>query len=199
MVRWNILPPRSDYNEDIPNIGSWWYQSDKQSELGYLNLPYLKTPAFVVSEMVSSLGQRRQWNYALGIGPMIDGRFPASLDPMVESLHRYFAWAAESIYDTTGGEGSALSPGWWNDGAYGSVTISRQAATVLYLHVTTAPKSDHLRVPNNGYKIASVSDLRTGNPVPFQDGGVLLISNRDWSDVENFGDKVLKVTLAATP
>jgi hypothetical protein len=54
-------------------------------------------------------------------------------------------------------------------------------------------------VPNNGYKVASVVDLRTGNPIQFTDIGVLIIRNQDWSDVETFGDKVFKITLAATP
>jgi alpha-L-fucosidase len=118
---------------------------------------------------------------------------------MVESLHDYFAWASESIYDTVGGEGSALNPGWWNDGAYGSITVARKDPTILYIHVTTAPKSGSLRVPNNGYKVASVVDLRTGSAVKFKDIGVLILQNQDWSDVESFGDKVFKVTLAGKP
>jgi hypothetical protein len=197
--RWNLLPPRRDYNEDIPSVGSWWYQPAGPNSDGYQNSRYAKTPTLVVKQMVSSLGQRREWNFALGVGPMIDGKFSPSLEPMVECLHHYFAWAAESIYNTIGGEGSALNPGWWNGGAYGSVTVSRVDPSVLYIHVTTAPKSENLRVPNNGYKIASVLDLRTGDPVPFIDNGVLIVQNKDWSDVDTFGDKVFKVTLAATP
>jgi alpha-L-fucosidase len=196
--KWNLLPPGRDYNEDIPSV-SWWYKSTGPDDDGYKNSSYAKSPTFIVKQMVSSLGQRREWNFAIGIGPMIDGKFPASLDSMVENLHSYFAWASESIYDTIGGEGSALNPGWWNDGAYGSVTVSRKDPTVLYVHVTTAPKSDSLRVPNNGYKVASVVDLHTGNPVRFTDIGVLILQNQDWSDVETFGDKVFKVTLAGTP
>jgi alpha-L-fucosidase len=194
---WNILPPRRDYNEDIPSAGSWWFAGTNDG--GYRNLPYVKAPTFIVKQMVSSLGQRREWNFALGAGPMIDGKLPPFLEPMIESLHRYFAWASESIYNTIGGEGSALNPGWWNDGAYGSVTVSRQNPAVLYVHVTTAPKADAVRVPNNGYKVASVIDLRTGSAVAFTDIGVLILRNSDWSDVDTFGDKVFKVTLAAAP
>jgi hypothetical protein len=198
---WDLLPPSRDYNEDIPVVGSWWYKTSgpNNDQDGYKNSRYAKDPTFIVKQMVSSLGQRREWNFAIGIGPMIDGRFSASLQPMVECLHNYFAWASESIYDTIGGEGSALKPGWWNGGAYGSITVSRKDPTVLYVHVTTAPKSDHLRVPNNGYKVASVVDLRTGDPVQFTDIGVLQLQNNDWSDVETYGDKVFKVTLAGTP
>ncbi len=196
---WNILPPRRDYNEDIPCVGAWWYQTPGLDVDGYRDSRYAKFPTLIVKQMVSSLGQRREWNFAIGVGPMIDGKFAPSLEPMVESLHRFFAWAAESVYDTIGGEGSALNPGWWNNGAYGSVTVSLKDPKVLYVHVTTAPKSGELRVPNNGYKVASVIDLRTGAAVQFLDNGVLILRNQDWSDVGEYGDKVFKVTLAGTP
>ncbi len=196
---WDLLPPRRDYNEDIPCVGTWWYQSAGPNDDGYRDSLYAKSPTFIVKQMVSSLGQRREWNFAIGVGPMIDGTFSPSLKPMVESLHRFFAWASESIYDTIGGEGSALNPGWWNSGAYGSVTVSRKDPKVLYIHVTTAPKGDTLRVPNNGFKVASVTDLRTGQPIRFIDNGVLILRTSDWSDVATYGDRVLKVTLAGTP
>ena len=86
----------------------------------------MKDRTYLVKQMVSSLGQRRQWNFALGIGPMIDGKLPACFSPMIENTGRFLAWAGESIYDTMGGEGSALNPGWFNDGAYGSITVSRK-------------------------------------------------------------------------
>jgi alpha-L-fucosidase len=196
--RWDILPPRQDFNEDIPSVGAWWYQPSGPNDDEYRNSRYAKNPTFVVRQMVSSLGQRREWNFALGVGPMIDGKFPPSLGPMVESLSNYFAWASESIYDTIGGAGSALNPGWWNDGAYGSITVSRKDPKILYVHVTTAPKSKSLRVPNNGYKVTSVVDMRTGEAVQFTDIGVLILRTQDWSDVEKFGDRVFKVTLSGT-
>lgn len=197
--RWNLLPPRRDYNEDIPVVGAWWYQTTSPAEDGYRNSPYAKNPTLVVKQMVSSLGIRRQWNYALGVGPMIDGKFAPSLQPMVETLHSFLAWASDSIYDTVGGESSALIPGWWNDGAYGAVTVSRKDPKVLYVHVTTPPKSDKLEVPNCGYRIASVVDLHSGAAISFTDTGVLILYTKDWADVDTFGDRVFKVTLAGTP
>ena len=119
---------------------------------------------------------------------------------MVESLNKFFAWGAESIYDTIGGEGSALKPGWWSGGAYGSITVSRKDPKVMYVHVTTAPiKGDTLKIPKYGYKVASVTDLRTGEAVKFIDIGVLVLETKDWADVETYGDRVFKVTLAGTP
>jgi len=188
------IPPKRDFNEDIPQAGGWWYQG--LDEKSYQTLPYVKDPTYLVKQMVSSLGQRRQWNFALGIGPMIDGKLPACFDPMIENMSRFLAWARESIYDTMGGEGSALNPGWWNGGAYDSITVSRENQRILYIHVTTPPAKGWLQVQNSGYQVASVVDLRTGKPVAFGDSGLLTIRNEDWKDVTDFGDKVFKLTLA---
>jgi hypothetical protein len=189
--------PKRDFNEDIPQAGGWWYKGAE--EKFYQELPYVKDRTFLVKQMVSSLGQRRQWNFALGIGPMIDGTLPPYFDPMMENLSQFMAWASESIYDTMGGEGSALNPGWFSGGAYGSITVSRKDPRTLYIHVTTAPSGNRLAVQNNGYKVASVLDLRTGNQVRFADSGALILLEIDWADVATFGDKVFKVTLSGTP
>jgi hypothetical protein len=193
--RFGMMNPVRDFNEDIPNI-DWWYIP--HDDTYYQNLPYVKDPTYLVKQMVSSLGQRRQWNFALGIGPMIDGKLPACFSPMIENTGRFLAWAGESVYDTMGGEGSALNPGWFNDGAYGSVTVSRKDPKTLYIHVTTAPSKDYLKVQNNGYKVASVADLRTGERVTFSDSGVLGLWGVKWDDVAAFGAKVFKVTLAGS-
>jgi alpha-L-fucosidase len=190
-----ILPKR-DFNEDIPQAGGWWYQG--LDEKSYGSLPYVKDPTYLVKQMVSSLGQRRQWNFALGIGPMIDGKLPSCFDPMIANMGWFLAWAGESIYDTMGGEGSALNPGWWNNGAYGSITVSRKDPHILYIHVTTPPSKGWLQVQNNGYQVASVVDLRSGKPVDFGDSGLLTVRNEDWKDVTGFGAKVFKVTLVAS-
>jgi hypothetical protein len=192
-----MMNPIRDFNEDIPQAGGWWYEG--RDDKFYQQLPYVKDPTYLVKQMVSSLGQRRQWNFALGIGPMIDGKLPPCFDPMMENMGRFMAWAAESIHDTMGGEASALNPGWFNDGAYGSITVSRKDPKTIYIHVTTAPSKDYLKVQNNGYRVASVVDLRTGKPVQFSDSGVLGLWGVKWDEVAAFGDQVFKVTLAGTP
>jgi len=193
--QFHMKNPIRDFNEDIPEAGGWWYQG--REDAFYQALPYVKDPTYLVKEMVSSLGQRRQWNFALGIGPLIDGTLPACFAPMIENIGHFLAWAGEAIYDTMGGEGAALNPGWFNDGAYGSVTVSRQDPCCHYILVTTAPSSDELMVQNNGYQVASVTDLRSGTPVEFSDGGLLSLRHLDWNDVSEFGAKVFKVTLKA--
>ena len=201
--QWDMMNPIRDFNEDIPETGGWCYEG--RDEAFYRALPHVKDRTYLVKQMVSSLGQRRQWNFALGIGPMIDGTLPACFAPMIETTGRFLAWAGESIYDTMGGEGSAFNPGWFNKGAYGSVTVSRQDPRVHYILVTTAPAHAHLVVQNNGYEVASVVDLRSGQPMEFGDSqvgglvrgaGMLGIRHVDWTDVSEYGAKVFKVTLA---
>jgi hypothetical protein len=191
---WGMMNPIRDFNEDIPEAGGWWYLG--REDAFYQELPHVKDPTYLVKQMVSSLGQRRQWNFALGIGPMIDGTLPACFAPMIENTGRFLAWAGEAIYDTMGGEGSAFNPGWFNKGGYGSVTVSRKDPRCHYILVTTAPSEERLGVQNNGYQVASVVDLRSGKPVEFIDSGTLHLLHGDWRDVSEFGAKIFKVTLA---
>ena len=190
---WGMMNPIRDFNEDIPEAGGWWYLG--REDAFYQELPHVKDPTYLVKQMVSSLGQRRQWNFALGIGPMIDGTLPACFAPMIENTGRFLAWAGEAIYDTMGGEGSAFNPGWFNKGGYGSVTVSRKDPRCHYILVTTAPSEERLTVQNNGYQVASVVDLRSGKPVEFIDSGTLHLLHVDWRDVSEFGAKIFKVTL----
>jgi hypothetical protein len=94
---------------------------------------------------------------------------------------------------TRGGEGSAFMPGWWNSGAFGSVTIPEDDCGTYYMHVTTPPTGDRLLVQMDGVETRSVTDLRTGRALPFLNRGCLEIHDRDWADVATYGDRVLKV------
>ncbi len=192
-----LLPPRLDYNEDIPTCNDWWHGSPYQSEEQLRAKPYVTDPTHWVKEMVSSLGQRRCWNYALGLGPRIDGTTPPMYQPMIDVMSRFMAWAAESIYDTQGGATSLLQPGWVNDGGFVSVTQSLREPAVHYVHVTTAPSKPKLCVQKNEARIASVTDLRTGQPIYFADFGHLELGGVDWADVGEYGAKVIKVVVSA--
>jgi hypothetical protein len=51
-------------------------------------------------------------------------------------------------------------------------------------------------IQHAGCTVVSVSDLRTGQQLPFRQRGCLDIHVPDWQDVAEYGDKVLKITLA---
>ncbi len=193
---WGAMPPKKDFNEDIPTCNQWWHGSPFISEEQMLAGPYVQDPTFLVKEMVTSLGQRGQWNYALGIGPTIDGTPPAIFRPMLENLHRFMAWAGTAIYRTTGGEGAPLEQGWTGGDGFFSITASLDDPTVLYLHVTTAPSVDHLVVQHYGRPVKAVTDVRTGAEHPFHYAGYLVIDSLEWGDVAEYGAKVLRVELA---
>jgi hypothetical protein len=193
---WGCMPPQSDFNEDIPTCNQWWQNSTFITEKAMLEGPYVKDPTFMVKEMVSSLGQRGQWNYAHGLGLDIDGKPPAMFKPMLDNMHDYLAWAGESIYRTTGGERAPLMSGWTRGDGFYSITVSLDDPNVLYLHVTTAPSVPVLHVQQTGRKVREVTDLRTGKALAFSDTGWLAITDLDWDDVGRYGDKVLKVVLA---
>lgn len=194
---WGSMPPKRDFNEDIPTCNQWWHGSPFLTEEQMLNSSYVQDPTFMVKEMVTSLGQRGQWNYAHGIGPTINGTPPAMFQPMLDNMHRFMAWASESIYHTTGGEGAPLQQGWTGGKGFFSITVSLDDPNVLYLHVTTAPSVDHLVVQHYGRPVRAVTDLRTGTELHFKYEGYLVITDLTWDDVANYGDKVLKVVLEA--
>jgi hypothetical protein len=210
-------PPLSDYCEDIPNIGNWFYQ-----EKGHQSREdrYADNPTFWVKEMISSLGQRRKWNYATSIAPLHTGDIREKFQSSVYAMSRFMEWGSEAIYNTTGGEGAPLRQGWMNDGAFASITVSSVEDRTYYLCVTTAPDKNFrkrmkesknledipLDVENSDSRnmliiqhywteVESITDLRTGEPQPFIMDGSINLTDIDWSDVQEYGAKILKIKL----
>jgi len=194
LLRWgdDHLAPRKDYMEDIPHCGGWWYHGHP------IDNQYTKDKTFAVKEMVCSLGVRRKWNFALGIGPTLDGTPPKSLEPVMDTLAAFMKWAAPAIHGTIGGEGAPIQGGWLNSGAYGVVTVPRGEENTYYLIVTEPPTKytkNYLRVQHDWVKVKSITDLRTGKPVGFDMKGSLNIHNGDWSDIKNYGAKIFKIVI----
>jgi alpha-L-fucosidase len=200
-VTFKIAPPANDFIEDIPTCNNWFHHEHKNRHnpknwKEYLNSrkPYLEDKTYFVKEMISSLGQRGQWNYVLGIGPKLDGTIPDEFRSMFSNMQSFMAWAGEAVYNTTGGVNSLLLPGWWSDGAFGSITQSLENSNIHYAHVTTAPEKDNaIKIQCAGYIPQKITDLRTGVNVKFEFNGTLTIYNTDWDDVRNYGDKIFKI------
>ena len=202
-------PPLSDYCEDIPNMGTWHFQVDASPEKG---AEYVNDHRFWVREMISSLGQRRKWNYATGIGPTLNGEIPEIFQPSVETMARFMEWASPAIYNTVGGEGAPLRQGWMNDGAFSSLTVSLDEEDTYYLFVTSAPlenskdqdipaggeeaeTKDVLIIQHYWVEVESITDMRTGSPQTFEMDGSINLTGVDWSDVDEYGAKVFKIKL----
>jgi hypothetical protein len=191
-----MVRTRHDYMEDIPACNGWWYRGPDS-----LWGKYRGEPTFWVKEMICSLGQRRRWNHALGLGLRIDGTPPPDTVPMIDAMHRFMEWASPAVHDTMGGLGGLIYPGWMNDGAFGSVTISLTKANTYYVLITDPPSSQGAPVPTLHLQnddiagVESIVDLRTGAAQPFVFSGNIQIKDADWSDVETYGAKVFKIVL----
>jgi hypothetical protein len=190
---WNVAIPGSDFNEDIPTCNHWWHRDIP----GPNAEPYLADPNFLTRQMLSSLGQRGQWNFALGIGPMIDGRMPPVFEPSLNRLSEFMSWGGEAVYNTTGGEHGFIPPGWfnapWSPGGFCSVTISLADPSVHYVIVTTAPPVPAAGFHTGGRVPSRITDLRTGQKLSFDMHAGFILKEVDWSDVNRYGAKVLKV------
>lgn len=195
-----MMPPVKDFNEDIPTCNDWWHGAPPYNEEWIKPYAYRQgtghyqqDPHFWIREMLCSLGTRGQWNYTMGLGPLLDGTVPVPFQPMIKAMHEFMSWAAESIYDTTGGEGSCLVPGFCNDGAFCAVTRSLKQPSIHYLHVTTAPSKEYVRVQTDFSKVRSVHHMRTGKSVRFTQTGALEITPENWEDVSIHGAAVFRV------
>jgi hypothetical protein len=194
MTKWgdDNLVPRKDYNEDIPTVNGWWYHGDKTSN------NYTKNPTFMVKEMLCSLGVRRAWNYAPGIGLLIDGTVPVEFRPMIDKLNAFMKWGEPAVYDTVGGECAPIQGGWLNSGAFAVVMVDNKEPKTYYLCVLEPPtihtKTD-LKVQHDWVDVESIVDLRTGKPANFNIQGSINIYGVDWSDIKNYGAKIFKIKL----
>lgn len=195
-LRCGISIPGRNFNEDIPTCNGWWHKGEQ--DLVYPTAQsYLKDPTFLVKEMISSLGQRGQWNFAWGLGPCADGSVPKYFQPSIDALAKFMAWGAEAIHNTTGGEDSQLTPGYftapWAAEGFCSVTRRLDAPDTYYILVTDAPNCDAAMFHSDGGVPRRISDLRSGAELSFSMAAGIVLRAIDWSDVAAYGAKVFKV------
>jgi len=189
------LVPRKDYVEDIPSCSGWWFHG------GTVQNRYTQNRTFWVKEMLCDLGMRRKWNHSMGFGPLADGTAPPEFAAMLATMSGFMAWAHSGIYNTTGGECAPIQGGWLNSGAFGIVTVSTKNPKTCYLFVLDPPvkfTTSTLKLQHDGVEIESISDLHSGNPLPFRmdsPSGAINITINDWSDLKEFGAKGIVIRL----
>jgi hypothetical protein len=180
---WTPMPRLVEADYKLPTTGDWWYSGgDSAVDVRLSTGRYITNAG---SSMKSLMAET----------PMVNGKFP----PQQEAFNNFMAqWVPpirESLYGTEGGGYmyGGLQPGFWNDGAHGVTTVKPGTRT-QYVHVVTRPRTDFVRLRDNGYQIAKVTDLRTGERMRFsQSGGYLSIMDvRSWDEY----DTVFKVETA---
>ncbi|MET8454153.1 carbohydrate-binding protein [Streptomyces sp. NPDC005209] len=160
-------PRLTEADFKLPSTGAWWYDGSNPTVDRMLTLGRLITNA---GSSVKAL---------MAETAMVNGRFPANQEAFNNFANGYLTPIWESLHGVEGGGYmyGGLKPGFWNDGAHGVTTIAKDDPDRQYIHVLTPPSTGTLRVRDNGYRIASVTNLRTGAPVSWsQSGGVLTLT-----------------------
>ncbi|MFF7050352.1 glycosyl hydrolase family 28 protein [Streptomyces griseorubiginosus] len=177
-------PRLTEADFKLPSTGSWWYGGTDPSVDKMLTLGRLVTNAG--SSVKALMAETAQ----------VNGKFPAKQADFNNFANSYLDPIWESLHGTEGGGYlyGGLKPGLWNDGAHGVTTISKTDPDRQYIHVLTPPSTSTLRIRDNGYRVASVTNLRTGKAVSWsQSGGVLTLTGLgNWDPY----DTVFKVTTA---
>jgi hypothetical protein len=174
------MPRLTEADYKLPTTGDWWFDGGNHQVDFRLSTGRYITNAG--SSMKSLMAET----------PMVNGRFP----PPQEEFNNFMAqWVPPILSSLQGKEGGGymhggMQPGFWNDGAHGVITVEPGART-QYVHVVTRPRTDLVRLRDNGYKVTGVTDLRTGERMRFtQSGGHLTILDiRNWDTY----DTVFKV------
>ncbi|MEU6552161.1 glycosyl hydrolase family 28 protein [Streptomyces sp. NPDC046915] len=177
-------PRLTEADFKLPSTGAWWYDGSNPTVDRMLTLGRLITNAG--SSVKALMAETAQ----------VNGTFPSNQAAFNNFANTYLDPVWESLHGTEGGGYmyGGLKPGFWNDGAHGVTTISRTDPDRQYIHVLTPPSTSTLRIRDNGYRIASVTNLRTGAAVSWsQSGGVLTLNGLGAWDPY---DTVFKVTTA---
>ncbi|GLZ29869.1 hypothetical protein Lesp02_20590 [Lentzea sp. NBRC 105346] len=164
----------------------WWYRhSDTAAWTPQQYAFHLKKPIVSIAN---------GWVPGWGIGNDMSGGLPPAPEGMVAQMDKYMSWASESLVGVRGGGYAfgGFDPGYWNDGAYGVTTF--RGRNTHYLHVLTPPSGKQLVVPDSGYDVLFVRDLKTGRFLPFkQANGKLTVDVPSWDGALTEASTVLKV------
>jgi len=159
------MPRLTEADYKLPTTGEWWFDGgDHPVDVRLSTGRYITNAG---SSMKSLMAETA----------MVNGQFPV---PQVQFNDFMAGWVPPIESSLVGTEGGGymhggMQPGFWNDGAHGVITVEPGART-QYVHVVTRPRTDMVRVRDNGYPVLSVSDLRTGEAMRFaQSGGSLTI------------------------
>jgi hypothetical protein len=182
---WTPMPRLTEGEWKLPTTGNWWYDGHD----GPVDYPV--TMGRIVTNAGSSIKS------LMAETAMVNGRFPPKQEAFNNFAQSYLDEIWPSIHGVEGGGYlyGGLIPGFWNDGAHGTTTVSKTDPDLHYVHVLTKPATaSWITLRDNGYRVTGVTDLRTGRPMSFiQASGRLTITGIAGWDTY---DTVFRVTTA---
>ncbi len=165
---WTPQPRLTEADYKLPSAGAWWYDGSNSSVDYGLNIGrYVANAGSSVKSLVAETAE-------------VNGKFPSNQVAFNSFVGPYLDKIWPSIGPVEGGGYlyGGMQPGAWNSGAYGVTTISKTNPDLQYVHVLTKPTSgSSVKLRDNGYRVSSVTNLRTGATMGFsQSGGSLTIN-----------------------
>ncbi len=159
------MPRLTEACYKLPTTGDWWYSGgDHAVDFRLSTGRYITNAGTSMKSLMAET-------------PMVNGKLPPPQESFNNFMSEWVPPIRSSLYGTEGGGylHGGMQPGFWNDGAHGIVTVEPGART-QYVHVVTRPRTDQVRLRDNGYQVTGVTDLRTGERMRFaQSGGHLTI------------------------
>ncbi|MFF4835084.1 alpha-L-fucosidase [Streptomyces sp. NPDC001315] len=147
--------------------GRWWYNGSDNS------VDYPLTLRRIISNCGASIRS------LVAEGAQHGGRFPAKTEAFNDFAKTWLDGAWGALEGTEGGGYlyGGMQPGWIADGGFVAVTVAKDDPTTQYLHITTRPSGDTVRIRDNAHKVWRVEDFRTGERLAFtQADGYLTVS-----------------------
>jgi alpha-L-fucosidase len=157
---WTAAPRLIEADYKLPDTGSWWYTGTDSTVDKGLNVGrYIANAGSSIKSLMDETA-------------MVNGKFPSKQLDYNTFLNGYLDPIWGSITGTEGGGYmyGGLQPGFWNDGSQGVTTISKTNPDLQFVHVLTKPSGSTLKIRDNGYQVAKVTNFRTGASVAFTQG-----------------------------
>jgi alpha-L-fucosidase len=181
---WTPLPRLTEADFKLPSKGNWWFDGSNSTIDYPLSIGrYVTNAGASIKNLVAETA-------------MVNGKLPSNQVDFNNFIKPYLDRIWASIGNTEGGGYlyGGMQPGAFGDGAYGTVTVPKDNPQRNYVHVLTRPAGDSITVRDNGYKVARVTDVRTGKQFAFdqRDGHVTISGITDWDTY----DTVFGVDLA---
>src|SRR6266508_3964825 len=157
---WTPAPRLTEPDFKLPTSGSWWFSGGDSTVDRKLTIGRFVMNAG--SSMKSLMAETS----------MVGGDFPSQQVSFNSFFNNWITpiWEA---FDRTEGGGymyGGLKGGSFGNGAYGATTVKQDNPNQHYIHVIDPPSNGTVRVRDNGYRVVSVTNLRTGAPVSFSQG-----------------------------
>jgi alpha-L-fucosidase len=165
---WIDQPRITEAAWKLPTSGAWWYDGSNSTV----------DTATSIGRIVANAGSSVK--SLMDEAPMVGGTFPSNQANFNNFINGYLTKIWPTINGVEGGGYAygGMKGGAWNSGAFGYTTISKSDPGTQYVHVITKPSSgSSVSLRDNGYRVSSVQDFRSGATMTFsQANGFLTIS-----------------------